>query len=388
MKASSGKKAVKTNIFVRILALLVTAVLVVGALLLVVYRDRLSMDALKRWLTYRSLETSDSGEAAPFTHAGGDKLALAYLSSGVLQASTTGSHYYTFSGDLLTEKVQAMENPVLSATHQAGLVYDAGGQSLCLFRDGSLAFHQTLEGNADLLSARINREGYFAVTAQQSGYKGAVTVYDPQGERLIQIRLSSTFVVDAVLSPDSRTVAVITMDQQGGSFSSQVLLYPVNRTEPKAVFDLGNTVVLDVDYEYDRLWVLGEDRLIILSEDGETAAHYDFGRSFLKGCDFGGDGFALLLLSHYRTGSADQVLIVGPDGTVIASTDPAGQLLAFDAAGNYCSVLTGSALHIYNRELVPYSTLSTTQGARYTALAPDGSALLANNQRAWLYIPG
>ncbi|MEI3140174.1 MAG: hypothetical protein V8S34_00355 [Lawsonibacter sp.] len=51
-----------------------TAALVLGALALVVYRDRLNLDAVKRWLSYRALETSDTGEAAPFTHAGGDKL--------------------------------------------------------------------------------------------------------------------------------------------------------------------------------------------------------------------------------------------------------------------------------------------------------------------------
>jgi hypothetical protein len=61
-----------------------------------------------------------------------------------------------------------------------------------------------------------------AVTAQQSGYKGAVTVYNAEGDKAIQISLSSTFVVDAAISPDSKTVAVITIDQEGGTFHSRV----------------------------------------------------------------------------------------------------------------------------------------------------------------------
>ena len=65
-----AKKAKKPNILFRLLALLVTAALVLGALALVVYRDRFNLDAVKRWLAYRSIQTSDTGEAVPFTHAG------------------------------------------------------------------------------------------------------------------------------------------------------------------------------------------------------------------------------------------------------------------------------------------------------------------------------
>ena len=76
---SNAGKAKKSNLFLRLLALLVTAALVLGALVLVVYRDRFNLDALVRWLAYRDLETSDTGEAAPFTHAGGDRMSIAYL---------------------------------------------------------------------------------------------------------------------------------------------------------------------------------------------------------------------------------------------------------------------------------------------------------------------
>ena len=88
-----AKKAKKPNILFRLLALLVTAALVLGALALVVYRDRFNLDVVKRWLAYRSIQTSDTGEAVPFTHAGGDKMSLAYLENGILMSSAAGAHY-------------------------------------------------------------------------------------------------------------------------------------------------------------------------------------------------------------------------------------------------------------------------------------------------------
>ena len=386
-REAPAAKPKKPNIFFRLLILLVTAALVAGALLLVIYRDRLNLDAFRRWLAYRNLETSDTGQAAPFTHAGGDKLSFAYLDSGILLSSAAGAHYYSFSGESYAEEVQAMDHPVLSACSKAGVVYDAGGQSLFLFRDGQETFQLSLEGGGDLLSARVNDSGWLAVTAQQSGYKGVVTVYNASGSEVIQISLSSTFVVDAVLSPDCRTVAVITMDQAGGVFQSQVLFYPVDQEEPSAQASLDGVTVLDLDYENGRLWVLGEDRLMIVSDDGQTVSSYSFGRAYLKGCSLGGDGFALVLLGNYRAGSANQALTIDASGEVRAQTALSGQILDFDSAGNYCSLLFGSELAIYTSDFQEYAVLESTQGARYTALSANGSALLADSQQAWLYIP-
>ena len=280
-----------------------------------------------------------------------------------------------------------MDHPVLSASSTAGVVYDAGGQSLFLFRNGQETFRLSLEGGGDLLSARVNDSGWLAVTAQQSGYKGVVTVYNASGGEVIQIRLSSTFVVDAVLSPDCRTVAVITMDQEAGVFQSKVLFYPVDKEEPSAQASLDGATVLDLDYEAGRLWVLGEDCLMTVSDDGQNVSSYSFGRSYLKGCSLGGDGFALLLLGSYRAGSANQAVTVDESGQVIAQLPLSGQVLDFDGAGNYCSLLSGSVLTIYTPDFREYAALDSTQGARYTELSSNGSALLADSQQAWLYIP-
>ena len=59
----SEQQEKKPNIFLRLLAFLVTLALVLGALAVVVYRDRLNLDALKRWLSFRKVET-----AVSYTH--------------------------------------------------------------------------------------------------------------------------------------------------------------------------------------------------------------------------------------------------------------------------------------------------------------------------------
>lgn len=386
-KASAPKRLQKPNIIVRLLALGVTTALVLGALALVVYRDTLNVTALKRWMTYHNMTTSETGESAPFSHAGGDKLSVAYLNSGIVTASAAGAHYYGLDGEPLAEEVRSMENPVLSASHTTAVVYDAGNQTLFSFRNGEKNFSLTLTGSADLLSARPNNSGWLAVTAQQSGYRGAVTVYNSNGSAAIQISLSSTFAVDAAVSPDGRTVAVVTIGQENGAFFSRLLFYPVDQEEPSAQVDLGGITVLDMDYDEDLLWILGEDCLLTITPDGQTVQRYCFSPNYLKGCSLGGDGFALLLVGRYRSGSATQALIVDGSAQVIHSLALTGQVLDYAAAGPYCALLSGSNLSLYNEDLEYFAGLENTQAARKVALTPNGSAVLANDQQAWLYIP-
>ena len=373
------------NILFRLLALILTAALLLGAVFLVANRDRFNLDALKRWLSYRSLETSASGEAKAFTHAGGDQVSFAYLDSGLVLSSSIGARYYSFSGELYAEEVRNLEQPVLTHSSSCGVVYDAGGQDLFLFSGVEEAFHLTLD-SGELLSARVNDSGWLAVTSHGGGWRGLVTVYDSSyntEEPPIQIRLSTTFVVDAAVSPDCKTVAIVTMGQEGGTFQSQVRFYPVDSQEPSAVISLGNTVVLDLDYEEGLLWVLGEDQVSAIQEDGTASGVY----TLLKGCSFGGDGYALLLLGRYQAGSAERAVILGPDGTEQASLTLTANVLDFDASGRYAALLTGDRLDVYTEDFTPYGSLDQTQNARYISLADSGAALLANSQQAWLYLP-
>ena len=383
------KRLKQSNPIVRMLALLLTAALILLAMVLVIYRDTINVDTFKRWLTYRNMETGESGESAPFSHAGGDKLSIAYLDSGLVTASAAGAHYYTLDGEHLAEEVLSMENPVLTSSRTTAVVYDAGNQSLFAFRNSQEYFSLSLNGGADLLSARPNDGGWLAVTAQQSGYKGAVTVYDRRGEPVIQISLSSTFAVDAAVSPDGRTVAVITIGQQGGSFFSRLLLYQVNQKEPFAQIDLGSLTVLDMDFDEGLIWLLGEDRLITvaLTPEGETVQTYYFSPNYLKGCSLGGDGFALLLVGRYRSGAADQALRIDSSAQVTQTLSLSGQVLDYAAAGDCFALLTGGQLSLYNSELMYFAGVENTHAARKVALASNGSALLANDQQAWLYIP-
>lgn len=380
------KRLAKTDRSRRVIALAVTIALVLCVLIAVVFHDHLNLTAIKRWMSTRDISTSQTGEGTPFPYVSGSRQSAACLDDGVLFASDGGAHYYSFTGVTYAEEICSFVNPVINVNRTCGVIYDVGEKNLYQFQKGTETFSLSSEGEGNLLSARVNESGWLAVTTQESGYKGSVTVYDNNHEKVINISLSSAFLVDAAISPDCKTVAIITMGQSEGTFQSRLLFYPVDAKEPSDQVSLGNTMVLDMEYEGGNLWIVGEESLTIVSAGTKTSTTYSYDRNYLKGCSLNGNGFALLLLGHYRAGSASQVVVVNSSGAASVQ-DLTTQVLSFSAAGRYFSLLTGDTLTVYTPDLTEYAKLDDTKSARYTALSPDGTCVLADQQQAWLYLP-
>lgn len=385
MKDPTPRK--KPNILLRLITFLLSLAILLGAVALVVYRDRLNLDALVRWVQYRTLETNETGQAEPFFYGGGTAVDLGCLDGALLFSSQNGVRLFTNLGDELVNDVFTLSNPVQNTNGRLGVVYDMGGQELRAYDSRGQVFSLTLEEGYGLLSARPNDAGWLAVTAQQSGWRGVVTVYNSEFSPQMSLRYSSSFAIDAVLSPDSGTVAAVTMGQDGTSFESQLVLYHVGQEEPAATLSLGNTTVLDLAHSGSAVRVLGESSLLLAASDGSQVVSYNFSDRYLKGYDLGGDDFSLILLGRYRAGTASELLVIGDDGLLISRLDPDAQILDLSAAGRYFAVLTSQRLDIYTKDLTLYASLEDTQGAQSIQLRDDGSVLLADGESAWLYLP-
>lgn len=379
----------KRNPVLRVLAFLVTLALVLGGVFLVANWQKLNFDAVKRYFTYRSLLKSETGQAESFPYDAGTNPTFACLGEDLLVCSGTGVRLYSSSGTLYVEQTTPLEHPVIQSAEKAGLVYDAGGTSLFVCADRSLAF--SLTGGDTILSASLNAQGLLTVVTQASGLKAAVTVYGADYQPTLRINLSSRFVTGAALSPNGRTLALSTAGLTGGIYDSQIAFYSTDRSaersEPDAVCSLGNVTVLKLSWGADPLRVLGDSALYLVHSDGSLAGTYSYAGRYLKGYSLEGDEFSTLLLGKYRAGSSADLVLVDAAGQEHASLTLDRQLLSLSAAGHYFSALTADALTIYTQDLSVYHTLSETLGARTVLQKSDGSAVLIDGETARLYLP-
>lgn len=377
----------KPNPILRLLAFLLTLVLLLGAVALVAYRDRINLDAVKRYFTYRSLERSDSGQIDDFQFDSSGRGGFSSLGDDLLVWSSAGIRLYSSSGVEYLNDALSLLHPVADVRDDAAVVYDAGGTSLRVYADRTQVFSMDTEQGHEILSARMGPGRTLAVVTRETGYKGVVTLYGSDFQPAMAIRISTRYVMDAIPSQDGKTIAVLTVGQSNNAFESTLALYDRTGDEAFAQCSLGNNAILDLGCSGGMFWALGETGLSIVSTNGDTNLTCDYGGAYLKDYSLAGDGYAALLLGKYRAGSSTTLTTVDAKGETIASVDLEDQILDLSASGRYVAVLTASTLTVYTRDLEPYALLDNTMGARNVIQRSDGTAYLVSGETAQLCIP-
>lgn len=377
----------KPNPILRLLAFLLTLALLLGAVALVAYRDRINLDAIKRYFTYRSLERSDSGQIDAFQFDSSGRGGFSSLGDDLLVWSSAGIRLYSSSGVEYLNDALSLLHPMADIRDDAAVVYDAGGTTLRVYADRAQLFSLDAEQGHEILSARMGPGRTLAVVTRETGYKGVVTLYGSNFQPTMAIRISTRYVMDAIPSQDGKTIAVLTVGQSNNTFESTLALYDRAGDEAFAQRSLGNNAILDLSCSGGVFWALGETGLSIVSTDGADNLTCDYGGAYLKDYSLGGDGYAALLLGKYRAGSSTTLTTVDTKGETIATLDLEDQILDLATSGRYVAVLTASSLTIYTRDLQVYETMDNTMGARNVVLRSDGTAYLASGETAQLCIP-
>ena len=376
-----------TGFLVRLIATLVVLAAGVSLVALVAFRDRLNMDSVKRWFHYRTLTLSDSGQAEFFEYDGDLGDTFAVLDGDLLVCSRNAISLYSGSGTRYISQPVSMEHPVVNTNGSLAAAYDAGGSSLYIL--GQRALVWSAEELEPILSARLNRNGQLTVVTQASGYRGMVTVYSAAYEPVMSVNVSSAFVMDAALSDDGHTLAILTVGQAGGAFASKLELYTMDYAsggyQPDVSCSLGGGVVLDMRHTASAVWTVGDQGLAVTGRDGQSA-QADWSGRYLRRYTLNGDGFALALLGRYRAGSQVELWVVDAKGQH-RTMELNEQVMSIAAAGRYFAVLTSDRLDIYTDDLELYSSLKGTRGARTVLLMPDGSAILVSAEGAGFYVP-
>lgn len=378
----------KPRFLLRVMLFLLALVLLLGAVTVVVFRDRLNMDSIKRWFHYRSLVLSDSGQAESFPYDGTLNDTFAVLDGDLLVCSRNAISLYSGSGTCYVSQSVSMDNPVVNTNGTLAVVYDAGGSELYVLGQRELIW--TGADLSSILSAHLNRSGQLTVVTQSGGYRGAVTVYDTTYTPIMNVSLSSVFVMDAAMSDNGKTLSILTVGQEDGAFRSTLALYTLNTSgsgafTPDLTCSLGSNVMIDIRHTDSVVWALGDRGLEITDHSGATLS-VDWSDRYLKRYTLSGDGFAAALLGKYRAGSQAELWTVDSSGTRY-TLECRDQVLGLAAAGRYVAVLTGDRLDIYTNDLELYNSLEGTQGARNVLLMDDGSAILLSAESASFYIP-
>ena len=362
----------------RVLILVLAAVVLFGLLAATVFRDNTAS-------VFRRISSAYSQE--DFAHNAQANSLFLGMDDNLLICTQSQIQVFSPSGTLQMKESVSMTSPALNAAGDYAVVYDVGGQQLKVVAKDHLENELTLPSEESLLCATVNDKGWVAVTSKVSGYKAVVTVYNPDFEAVLTIRLSSRYISDAVVTPDCRGVYLVSPGQAEGTFENTLLYYTFSsREEPTREVSLGSNVVLSI-LSSGKCWILGDQSLLILDSSGVITASYDYEGQYLKMGSLQGDDFAALLLSRSSSGSAGTLVTVDDNGKEYDRLEVEGQAMALAARGHDVALLTTGDIITAGRKLDKYIAEPNQKGIRNLALYQDGSVALVSSASVTLYYP-
>ena len=367
------------------LRLAVVTAIVLAIVALAVLWDSTTFDGLRRSFVYARADKDENGCARLYSYDSDRSGCFATLDGSLIRSSLSQVSVMGEDGNMRFHESVKFRCAAIDSNGKRAVAYDIGGTELYVLDSKGLVHHITCD--SEVQSAQLGEDNKLAVVVNKSGYKAAAYVYDAAGQLTFEFDSADKFIMTAAVSDDGKHLAAVTMGQSDGVFTSYVVIYRMTRKEPTATCELPGEAVYDLRTVDNTFCVVAENALYFVANNGTINASYPFEESYLRRCSLQGDGFAALLLGRYKSGAQGTLLTVDERGKVIGQVEADGEVLDLSASGNYVAALYSDHLTIYDKRMRECATLSNVSAAREILMRDDGSAVLAGNGSAALYLP-
>ena len=369
----------------KILALAAVVLVVLSVLAVILFRDSLNLDNLRRWVKY--MNVNDSVGFGTYSFDSHSSNRYCSFDDGLIVASVSGLNAYDENGGELFVLQKQMALPEIMVNGDLALAYDVGGNALVALhaRNGEVL---RLDESRPILDADLSTGGAICLSSSASGYKSVLSVYDNQQQLIYRWLSSTTYIPYCAISPDGKMLAAIGLGQSFGTYESTLYFFRTDSEEVQMTVSLGSDLVYDVMFtDSGNICVIGETGVQYVDQKGEHLGTYVYEEPYLKDYDAGGNGFLTLSVNMYRAGNRYTLVTVDEKGQKIAESYIGQEILDLSACGRYIAVLTSEGLTIYTQDLSIYDETIETGNATAVVMREDGSVLLLGNGQGRLYVP-
>jgi len=305
---------------------------------------------------------------------------FAHMESSVAAAGTLGIQVLDDRGRETLRDPFRMIRPAIISSGGRCIAFDIGGSAVRVFDASHVS--SSIESDGRIVSASINKNGWFCIVTQESGgTKGVVNVHNGIGLDVYRVSLGSGYVLSAVLSDDNKNLAVLNLTDTG----SRITFYHGIDTEeePANVFDLSGGLLLDIMYlPNGDILAVSTDSLFIVESSGGSRELYSFSDNRLGGYTHS-DDFIALHLYDYGLGHSGRLVTLLADGTVLGEMVTDREVVSMSAVGKTLAVLKSDDFMFFSDELEEYpvsaDNLSAAGAGHVLAVSEDAAVATSDN---------
>ncbi len=225
-------------------------------------RDETDGSGLKTAGKYKT--SSQNAVTVPMETAGKSKFA-AYRGS-LACAYTNYLSLIGSDGKIVWENTTTIVDPILRTAGNYILIAENVGKKLCLYNDSRLVYEADTEDN--ILTCNLSSNGDVVIVTEKPAYKGAVVVFNREGNQVFAWSSGSDNVINADISAESRLLAVALLNTDD-TVKSTVQLFNMNETESYAQAIFEDTILFDIKFTGDSVETFGDNAISSLTADGE-----------------------------------------------------------------------------------------------------------------------
>ena len=378
--SKKGKHSSGTGIRILILCLVIV---VVASLFL--FGDTLRGMTIQRLAYYLTSGISGSADAANISFVANEHNRFHLLQKGLAILSNEKLTVYSMSGEEKHSIPLTYRTPTISGSEKHLIAYDRGGTEFVVTNATSTLFQS--EAEAKIINANMNRNGAFSMITDGPDCKTLLSVYKPSFDVIDKLHSTEQYVIDAAISNNNKSMAVLALSASGDGFVGTVSFYHLDEETPYFSHSLTDIVPLSVQYDKDgRIRVLCENCFLLFDKNGTLITEIPFEQPELLSYTFSSSRLVGLLTNNYSTGGNSMLTLLSRNDSEPLSISFREETLSVSAAGNFIAVRCPNKIVVYDRELQVDRTYTVPSGVKSCIMREDGTVLIIGADFATLLI--
>ncbi len=323
---------------------IVLAVLVV--IIIVMKLCEIDYNQMKSVLSGGTQAVSDKLDGDfPYTLDSSDKVSVQKQGSR-LAVLTSSSVSVLDPGDANVEftAVHGYANPIMKVSDSYLVTFDQGGKKLRLDYSGENLYE--INSKTSVLCADVADNGNVAYATTSEEKRSDVYILSKTQDEKLKYSVSYGFVTNIAVSDNGKKVAFLAMNSQDAKLMSKLYLMNAGDSEPYAEFDISGSTILDIEFDSNKLFVIGNDFLSVVSGD-DMKSVIKQGSMNTVCFDYMPGGELVLAYNTYNNSTSNSIVRVSSSGSVKSTISVDGTIKDISCSSSEVSVLFSDSIVTY-----------------------------------------
>lgn len=216
---------------------------------------------------------------------------------------------------------------------------------------GDIGSPREIQLNNNVITATINKNGYYAVATEEKGYKALITVYNTRDEEIYKWHSADSYILNLSLSPDNKTLAASTIIFGEESQKNTVTVFKFSEEKPVASIEISSNFIAKIKYiSSSKILAITSDDLTMLSPKGNIIWQTSFEGEKLIDYSINSDYIAVANLSTSALLGKTVVRIYNYNGEKTGEYDNSEDIIGIDSTQDKLLVTNKKSIHIINRK--------------------------------------